>query len=124
MYVGDGNNMVHSWLRIAAALPFEFVCACPEGFEPDPLTVAHAKATGVSSISINHDPMDAVKGADVIYSDVWASMGQKEEADMRAKAFQGFQVRWSLAFRWMRPCTDPSPPDISPAPKASARLLF
>ena len=92
VYVGDGNNMVHSWLRIAAVVPFEFVCVCPPGFEPDPETVKHAQAAGVSSISIEHDPMVGVKGADVIYSDVWASMGQKEEAEARMKAFQGYQV--------------------------------
>jgi len=92
VYVGDGNNMVHSWLRIAAVIPFEFVCACPKGFEPDPLTVAHAKASGVSKISISNDPMDAVKDADVIYADVWASMGQKDEATARIKAFESYQI--------------------------------
>ena len=92
VYVGDGNNMVHSWLRLAALIPFEFVCACPKGYEPDPLTVAHAKAAGVSKISIEYDPMEAVKNADIIYSDVWASMGQKDEAEARAKAFKDFQV--------------------------------
>ncbi|QDZ21861.1 ornithine carbamoyltransferase [Chloropicon primus] len=92
VYVGDGNNMVHSWLRIAAALPFEFVCVCPEGYDPDPETVKHAQDAGLSSITIARDPMEAVKGADVIYSDVWASMGQKEEALERERAFQGYQV--------------------------------
>ena len=92
VYVGDGNNMVHSWLRMAAVVPFEFVCVCPEGYEPDPLTVKLAEDAGISSISISHDPMDGVKGADIIYSDVWASMGQKEEAEAREKAFDGYQV--------------------------------
>jgi len=92
VYVGDGNNMVHSWLRIASVLPFEFVCVCPPGYEPDPQTVKHARDAGVSSITIEHDPMVGVKGADVIYSDVWASMGQKEEALAREKAFEGYQV--------------------------------
>ena len=92
VYAGDGNNMVHSWLRIASVLPFEFVCVCPPGYEPDPETVKHARDAGVSSITIEHDPMVGVKGADVIYSDVWASMGQKEEALAREKAFEGYQV--------------------------------
>lgn len=92
VYVGDGNNMVHSWLRIAAVLHFEFVCVCPEGYEPDAETVKHAVDAGVSSIKIVHDPMEGVRGADVIYSDVWASMGQKEEALAREKAFSGYQV--------------------------------
>ena len=85
--------MVHSWLRMAAAVPFEFVCVCPEGYEPDPLTVKHAQDAGVSKITITHDPMEGVKGADIIYSDVWASMGQKDEAAAREKAFDGYQVR-------------------------------
>lgn len=91
-YVGDGNNMVHSWMRAAAVIPFEFVCACPEGFEPDEDTVRRCQATGVSSISVTHDPAEAVRGADFVYTDVWASMGQKEEAAERRRRFQGFQV--------------------------------
>ncbi|BBN16897.1 ornithine carbamoyltransferase [Marchantia polymorpha subsp. ruderalis] len=91
VYVGDGNNVVHSWLRFAAVVPIHFVCACPRGFEPDPTTVEQARAKG-AKIDIVNDPMEAVKGADVIYSDVWASMGQKEEAALRMQRFQGFQV--------------------------------
>lgn len=92
MYVGDGNNIVHSWLLLAAVVPFHFVCACPEGFEPDGETVEKARAAGVSKIEITHDVAGAVRGADVVYSDVWASMGQKEEAALRKHKFQGFQV--------------------------------
>eukprot|EP00897_Mesotaenium_endlicherianum_P005307 jgi/Mesen1/4804/ME000243S03981 len=91
-YVGDGNNIVHSWLRLAAVVPFHFVCACPRGYEPDAETVAMARAAGISTVEISYDPMEAVKGADVVYSDVWASMGQKEEAALRLQRFQGFQV--------------------------------
>lgn len=92
VYVGDGNNIVHSWLRLAAVVPFHFVCACPVGFEPDAATVERARATGLSTIEISHDPYEAVKGADVVYADVWASMGQKEEAEERMKVFKGFQI--------------------------------
>lgn len=91
-YVGDGNNIVHSWLRLAAVLPFHFVCACPKGYEPDAATVERARSSGLSKIEISNDPMEAVKGSDVVYSDVWASMGFKEEADTRMQKFQGFQV--------------------------------
>lgn len=91
-YVGDGNNMVHSWMRLASRIPMEFVCACPEGFTPDPATRELCQATGVSSISISHEPFEAVKGADIVYTDVWASMGQKEEAEERKRQFKGFQV--------------------------------
>lgn len=92
VYVGDGNNIVHSWLLLASIVPFHFVCACPKGFEPDQETVKKAQQTGVSKIEISHDPKEAVLGADVVYSDVWASMGQKEEAAHRRQVFQGFQV--------------------------------
>eukprot|EP00271_Cylindrocystis_brebissonii_P008708 TRINITY_DN23195_c0_g1_i1.p1 TRINITY_DN23195_c0_g1~~TRINITY_DN23195_c0_g1_i1.p1 ORF type:complete len:382 (-),score=75.35 TRINITY_DN23195_c0_g1_i1:1193-2338(-) len=96
VYVGDGNNIVHSWLRLAAVFPFHFVCACPEGFLPDAATVELARAGGVSTIEISHDPFEAVKGADVVYSDVWASMGQKDEAEARLTTFQGFQINEAM----------------------------
>lgn len=92
VYVGDGNNIVHSWLRLAARLPFHFVCACPEGFEPDAETVKFAREEGLSEIEISHDPKAAVAGADVIYTDVWASMGQKDQAEAREKLFAGFTI--------------------------------
>ncbi|KAK4440157.1 Ornithine carbamoyltransferase, chloroplastic [Sesamum alatum] len=92
VYVGDGNNIVHSWLMLASVIPFHFVCACPRGFEPDARTTKRAIRAGVSKIEITNDPKEAVKGADVVYTDVWASMGQKEEAEYRRKVFQGFQV--------------------------------
>lgn len=92
VYVGDGNNIVHSWLRLAAVVPFHFVCACPKGFEPDAETVEFARKAGISKIDIINDPMEAVKGANVVYADVWASMGFKEEAAVRLEKFQGFQV--------------------------------
>lgn len=83
---------MHSWLLLASVIPFHFVCACPRGFEPDPRTAKKAINAGVSKIEIVYDVKEAVKGADVVYSDVWASMGQKDEAEYRRKAFQGFQV--------------------------------
>lgn len=96
VYVGDGNNIVHSWLRLAAVVPLHFVCACPQGFEPDQATVERAKSAGVSQIEILHDPKEAVVGAHFVYSDVWASMGQKEEAAYRMNRFKGFQVDETL----------------------------
>ncbi|EOA33941.1 hypothetical protein CARUB_v10021435mg [Capsella rubella] len=96
VYVGDGNNMVHSWLELASVIPFHFVCACPKGFEPDKERVLKAQQAGLSKIEITNDPKEAVIGADVVYSDVWASMGQKDEAESRRKAFQGFQVDEAL----------------------------
>ena len=96
VYMGDGNNIVHSWLHLSMRFPLDFVCCCPEGYEPDKDLVNQALNSGVSKITISHDPVSAVKGADVIYTDVWASMGQKKEAEEREKAFKNFQVNENL----------------------------
>ena len=96
VYVGDGNNIVHSWLNMARRIPLHFVCACPEGYLPDAKSVADAESEGLSEIEISHDPEAAVKGADIVYTDVWASMGQKHEAAERARRFAGFQVNEAL----------------------------
>ena len=95
-YMGDGNNIVHSWLQLASRLPMNFVCCCPEGFEPDMETVKMVEDSGLSSFELSHDPFSAVRGADVIYTDVWASMGQKEEATEREKVFAPYQVNKDL----------------------------
>ena len=99
VFMGEGNNMVHSWLRLSTRIPFEFVCCCPVGYEPDKATVALARAAGVSHITISHDPYSAVKGADVIYTDVWASMGQKDTLEQKKIDFKGFQVRMRACVR-------------------------
>jgi ornithine carbamoyltransferase len=96
VYVGDGNNVVNSWLRLAMRLPMHFVCACPADYQPDRETVRLAKESGLSEIEVSHDPQAAVAGADVVYSDVWASMGRKHEAEERRQSFQGFQVTEKL----------------------------
>ncbi len=96
VYMGDGNNIVHSWLHLSMRFPLDFVCCCPEDYEPDVELVNQAKESGVSKITITNDPVSAVSGADVIYTDVWASMGQKEEAEEREKAFKNFQVNEKL----------------------------
>ena len=92
VYVGDGNNIVHSWLNLASIIPLNFTCLCPEGFEPDSKTVDLARNASFSNIEITSNVESAVVGADVIYTDVWASMGQKEEMSSRAKIFSNFQV--------------------------------
>ena len=58
VYVGDGNNIVHSWIRLAAKFNFEFVCACPKGFEPDAATIELANSSGAGTVSISNDPME------------------------------------------------------------------
>lgn len=96
VYIGDGNNIVHSWLELARRVPFEFVCCCPPGYEPNADLVRRAKEAKCSCIEILHDPKEAVKNADVIYTDVWASMGQKDQIAERERAFAGFQVTMDL----------------------------
>ena len=96
VYMGDGNNIVHSWLHLSMRFPLDFVCCCPKGYEPDQNLVDQAISSGVSNITISNDPVSAVEGADVIYTDVWASMGQKEEAEERERVFKDFQVNSKL----------------------------
>ena len=95
-YVGDGNNIVHSWLALAMRIPFNFTIACPENYKPDMELVEKARKEGLSEVHVSHEPYDAVQDADVIYTDVWASMGQKEEAEMRRRDFAAFQVNAEL----------------------------
>jgi ornithine carbamoyltransferase len=91
-YIGDGNNIVHSWLQLAGRLPMHFVAACPQNYMPDAKTVQQSHDAGVSTIEVVNDPAAAAKEADVVYTDVWASMGQKHELEERKKQFKGFAV--------------------------------
>jgi ornithine carbamoyltransferase len=93
-WIGDGNNMANSWLNAAWRLGFELRLACPEGYRPDPEILERAAADG--QVLLTDDPREAVAGADVVTTDVWASMGQEEEAELRRKAFQGFSVNQAL----------------------------
>ncbi len=94
-WIGDGNNMAYSWIASAAVLGFDLSIACPKGYEPDPAALRKAAEMGVS-VEVVNDPAKAVAGADVINTDVFASMGQEEEAAARLKAFAGFQVNQEL----------------------------
>jgi ornithine carbamoyltransferase len=98
-YVGDGNNVAHSLMLAAAALGTSISVATPKGYEPNPEMVAAAKRIGRTTgaiIDITHDAVKAVTGADAIYTDVWASMGQEDEAAERAKIFAPYQVNDEL----------------------------
>ncbi len=95
-WVGDGNNMANSWVQAAAILGFELVLACPEGYDPEKTILQEAKTVAEGRIIVVRDPVAAVKGADVINTDVWASMGQEGEQEERLKIFQGFQVDTEL----------------------------
>jgi len=98
-YVGDGNNMANSWLEGAAKLGLHLTLACPPGYEPDRETYQEALKEAAKSgakIVITHDPRVAAEDADVLYTDVWASMGQEQEHKERLSAFQGFQLNRPL----------------------------
>jgi ornithine carbamoyltransferase len=94
-FVGDGNNMAHSWMNASARFGFEFVLACPQGYDPKPEIVEGARAAG-GKIEIVRDPAQAVSDAEVVYTDTWTSMGQEAEAEVRRRAFAEFQVNESL----------------------------
>jgi len=98
-YVGDGNNVAHSLMFAGARLGVHVTVACPQGFDPNPKALADAqldaKATG-ARIEVVRDPAAGVAGADAIYTDVWASMGQEAEAEARKKIFRPYQVNSEL----------------------------
>ena len=98
-YVGDGNNMTHSLMYAAAKVGMNFAAATPEGYEPNAEVVANAKADAAATgatVTITHNPMEAVAGADVIVTDTWASMGQEAEHDARTAVFRPYQVNRAL----------------------------
>jgi ornithine carbamoyltransferase len=96
-WVGDGNNMANSWINAAYRLGFELTLACPEGYDPDAAILERAKKK--AKVTVVRDPKEAVAGADVDNTDVWASMGQEEEQKVREKAFAGYQVDDALMKR-------------------------
>ena len=95
-WVGDGNNMAQSWINAAGALGFEFHLACPEGYFPDAQILSKASQRPSARITLDSDPAAAVKDADVVNTDVWASMGQEAEQESRKKKFAPFQVNATL----------------------------
>jgi ornithine carbamoyltransferase len=99
-WIGDGNNMANSWCDAAAQLGFTLRLACPEGYDPNAEILARATKGG--NVTLLRDPAEASAGADVITTDVWASMGQEEEQAIRAKAFAPFQVNGKLMSRAKR----------------------
>ena len=90
-FIGDGNNMVHTWMEAAEKFSFSFSLACPKGYEPN-VEITRAATENGARILITHDVEQAVRGVDVIYTDVWTSMGQEGELETRRQAFQGYQV--------------------------------
>ena len=93
-WIGDGNNMANSWINAAGVLGFDLRLACPEGYDPDPAILEKARSS--VDVMLTRDPAEAAEGAHVVTTDVWASMGQEDEANERANAFQNFQVDAAL----------------------------
>jgi ornithine carbamoyltransferase len=95
-FIGDGNNVVNSWLEMAAIYPMHFVLACPKGYGPNPVLLQKAIDAGISTVEVMEDPLVAADSADVLYSDVWTSMGQEEEMVERKRLFAAYQINKGL----------------------------
>jgi len=98
-FVGDGNNVAHSLIQAAGYLGFTLAISTPEGFEPKAEIVASSRVVAASTggaIELGHDVREAVRGADAVYTDVWASMGQEKEREDRARIFDGYRVDAAL----------------------------
>jgi ornithine carbamoyltransferase len=96
VFIGDGNNVARSWLNAAARFPFKLILCSPDGYQIEKSYVDETMKDGAPDYSWIEDPREAVQGADVIYTDVWASMGQEEEQDKRKKVFSTYQVNEKL----------------------------
>ncbi len=95
-WVGDGNNVANSWINAAGRLGFSLNLACPPGYEPHEEVLGWAESQTKAKIRLMADPKEAVSGADVIYTDVWASMGRESEASQRMEAFRHYQINSRL----------------------------
>jgi ornithine carbamoyltransferase len=91
-FVGDGNNVANSWVEAAHLLGFTLRVACPKGYEPSRRVLREADAVGRGDVRVMRDPVEAAKGADVLYTDVWTSMGQETERRKRLAAFRGYRI--------------------------------
>jgi ornithine carbamoyltransferase len=103
-WIGDGNNMANSWVQAAAKLDFELVLACPQGYDPQEDFLQEAQQEAEGRITVVRDPVEAAQGADVINTDVWASMGQESEQNERLNVFHGYQVDAKLLSHAKRDC--------------------
>jgi len=95
-YIGDGNNVANSLIEAASRAGMELTVACPEGFEPDADVLGRAKGAASADIIVLRDPREAAGRADIIYTDVWVSMGMEDEAPERKRKFKGYQVNSAL----------------------------
>ncbi len=102
VFVGDGNNVAYSWLELAMRLPIHFVLATPKGYEPSPKMLNLVQSAGVGKVELVHHPQAAVWDADVVYGDVWTSMGQEAEHHKRRQDFAPYQITSEL-MRYAKP---------------------
>jgi ornithine carbamoyltransferase len=100
-FIGDANNVANSWMQAAAKFGFSFVLACPAGYEPHEATFGTARAAG-AKVEVTHDAAAAAADADVLYADVWTSMGQEDEAEQRKRDFAAYQINGTLLRRARR----------------------
>lgn len=103
-YLGDGNNITNSWLNLAARIPMKFYIGTAAETGPDEAILKKARDAGLSEIKLTTDPKEAVADADVIYTDVWASMGQKDKAEEKARLLKQYQVNDALVGRASPDC--------------------
>lgn len=96
VWIGDGNNMANSWIQAAAVMGFQLTLACPEGYDPNSEVFAAAREIASKPITLVRDPQEAVRGADVINVDVWASMGMEGEEEERLRVFSDYQLNSEL----------------------------
>jgi len=98
-YIGDGNNVANSWIEAAGLYSIDLRIACPEGYEPDPKLIARVATSGPGRVRIVRSAEEAAEGADVLYTDVWASMGQESEREKRLPIFRPYQINGRLLAR-------------------------
>jgi len=92
VFIGDGNNVANSWINMSTKFPFELIICCPAGNEPDKDIMNFAREKGFHNLKIMHDPLEASQKADVLYTDVWVSMGQEKVGETKKNKFEGFQI--------------------------------
>jgi ornithine carbamoyltransferase len=99
VFVGDGNNMANSWLELAQKFPLDLTVACPAGYEPHPEILEQACSSRASKVRVVHDPLEAVTGADVVYTDVWFRVRGGPDDSRRLNIFRPYQVNKTLLSR-------------------------
>ena len=118
-FVGDGNNVFHSWANFASRVPLNLTLVCPKGYEPDMNLVSRAQQSAKGEIVVTHDIDAGLKDSDVVYTDVWASMGQEDEALAREKVFAPYQVNAALMAK--AKLSRPASPSMSRIPSAAVQ---